>query len=293
MKNFLTLVLALLCFSLSSASARDIPAFVSVEWLSQNLESPNLFILDIRNKDSYQQGHIPGSLNAPFSSWVAQRDEILLELPSGKALKELLGGLGLSRDALVVIVNKTDTDWNRADATRVAWTCILAGIHNASVLDGGFNRWLRMGLPSSAETVPARNDTFDSPLDTSCLIRKEELMGSTDQYTIIDGRIPEEYFGITPGYGHIPGAHNLPVPWLFNSDGTLRQVSELKAMASSVVGSTKDKPVVVYCQVGGFASALWFILTEELGYQNVRIFDGSYQEWSQDPEAPITSFCWE
>ncbi|MEJ2108313.1 MAG: rhodanese-like domain-containing protein [Acidobacteriota bacterium] len=293
MNNLLVLVLYLLFFTLGSASPRDIPAFVSAEWLSQNLERPNLFILDIRNKDSYQQGHIPGSLHAPFSSWVAQRDNLLLELPPEKALREHLGSLGLSRDALVVIVNKTDTDWNRADATRVAWTCILAGVQNASVLDGGINRWLRLGLPTSAETVPARIRNFDSPLDTSSLIQKEELMGSTDRFTIIDGRIPEEYFGIPPGYGHIPGAHNLPVPWLFNSDGTIREASELKAMASSVVGSIKDEPVVVYCQVGGFASALWFILTEKLEYRNVRIFDGSYQEWSQDPDAPVASFCWE
>ena len=110
---------------------------------------------------------------------------------------------------------------------------------------------------------------------------------------IVDARTPEDYFGITEESGHIPGARNLPVPWIYSDDGTLRSNAELKAMASGVVGEPSTEEIIVYCQVGGFASAAWFVFSEVLGYHNVRVYDGSFQQWLQDPKAPVTKFQWD
>jgi thiosulfate/3-mercaptopyruvate sulfurtransferase len=69
--------------------------------------------------------------------------------------------------------------------------------------------------------------------------------------------------------------------WKSNPDGTYayRDKSTLGAMASGVIGKHRDKEIIVYCGVGGYASSWWFVLTQVLGYDNVRIFDGSAQEW--------------
>jgi thiosulfate/3-mercaptopyruvate sulfurtransferase len=287
---FILLVLTLLP---RFAPCRDLPAFVTSEWLAANLDNPVVVVLDIRSADLYKNNHIPGALNAPFAEWVTQNEGLLLELPSDAAVQGLLGKLGISVDSLVVVVNKTDTEWNRADATRVAWTCISAGIRNTSVLDGGVNRWLKLRMPLAEEGTVPTPVAFRHPLDHSSLIEKEALMQGLRTSIIVDARTPEDYFGITDDSGHIPGARNLPAPWIYSDDGTVRNVDELKAMAEGVVGKPSAREIVVYCQVGGFASTAWFLLSEVLRYPDVRIYDGSFQQWLLDPKAPVIKFRWE
>lgn len=286
---------AFLCLMLLPrfAPCRDLPAFVSAEWLHAHLGSSGLIVLDIRSIDLYKKGHVPEALDAPFSEWVTQNSGLLLELPSSSSIQELLGRLGVSVDSHVVVVNKTDTDWNRADATRVAWTCIAAGIRNSAVLDGGFNRWQKLRLPVSSEDVVPLAGTFDHPVSRASVIQKEELMQKLGTALIVDARTPEDYFGITAEGGHIPGARNLPAPWIYRDDGTLRSTAELKAMAAGVIGEPSTREIVVYCEVGGFASTAWFLFSEVLGYPKVRIYDGSFQQWLQDPKAPVTKFQWD
>jgi thiosulfate/3-mercaptopyruvate sulfurtransferase len=67
---------------------------------------------------------------------------------------------------------------------------------------------------------------------------------------------------------------------IWNEDGTYRSVEELDQLVLSVVGD-KDKEIVVYCGVGGYASTWWFVLTEVLDYKHVKIFDGAAQEWAK------------
>ena len=61
----------------------------------------------------------------------------------------------------------------------------------------------------------------------------------------------------------------------------------LKSMASAVVGDDLNREIIVYCDTGKFATGWWFVLTEVLGYKNVKNYDGSTQEWMRDPNAPV------
>jgi len=275
-----------------SAIARSIPPIVSVEWLSQNLNAPNLVIVDIRSFELFKMSHIPGAIHIPFSDWVRQDEQRMLELPETQTLRELLGILGITADSTIVVVNKTDTDWNRADATRVAWSCIVSGIQNVSVLDGGYNRWLNRKLPVTVDIVPSVTIHYDGVIDPTVTI-KTTVMDTIGKSAIIDARLPEDYFGLTKEKGHIKSALNLPAPWAYNTDGTFRDEADLKAMASGLISRDLQNEIIVYCEVGGFASTWWFILSEVLGYKNVKLYDGSFQEWSQDPDAPTTKFRWD
>ena len=53
----------------------------------------------------------------------------------------------------------------------------------------------------------------------------------------------------------------------------------MQDIATDVVGSDKDKEIIAYCGVGGYASTVWFVLTQILDYTNVKVYDGSAQEW--------------
>ena len=64
-------------------------------------------------------------------------------------------------------------------------------------------------------------------------------------------------------------------------------------MASAVIGEDASEEIIAYCGVGGYASSLWFVLHEVLGYTDVKIYDGSMQEWTADPEAPLVKYICE
>ena len=277
----------------SFSANRNLPAIVSADWLERNLTDPNLVIVDIRSHELFEKGHIPGAVHGPFSRWIHHDGNVMLELPAGENIRNLIGELGITGESQVVVVNRTDTDYNRADATRVVWTCIVSGIVNASVLDGGYNRWLKLGKPVTVDAALPDAVGYSGTTNTSSLISKSEVMNKIRSAILLDARIPEDYFGITEGKGHIKNAVNLPAPWAFNSDGTFRNQSDLKAMASEIVGRNAQKEIIVYCEVGGFASTWWFILSEVLGYADVKLYDGSFQEWSSDPEAPVTRYRWD
>jgi thiosulfate/3-mercaptopyruvate sulfurtransferase len=291
--------ITLLCLSLISilvwpqrALSRGIDPIVSTDWLEQNLTGLDLFVLDIRNSEQYKKGHIPQSINAPFSSWVVESNEVSLELPTDEALRKLLGDYGLQKDSAVVVVNRVDTDFSRSDATRVAWTCVVAGIRNVAVLDGGYNKWLKEKKPVSTEARVPNSTEYAGNVNRSSLALKSQVLLAIGKSILLDTRIPEDYFGITPKSGHIKTSVNLPAPWAYTSDGRFRSTEELRAFAGGVLGGKNSREIIAYCGVGGFASTWWFLLTQLLGYQNVKVYDGSFQEWSADPNAPVVLYRW-
>lgn len=112
---------------------------------------------------------------------------------------------------------------------------------------------------------------------------------------LIDARDAEQFFGVAAcpfaGVGgHIPTARSLPAPWLWDADGGYRPVNELRAMAEGVAGPNFGQEIVTYCGVGGFGAALWFVLTRMLGYENVKIYDGSAEAWVKGDA--MISYCW-
>ena len=70
--------------------SRDIATIVATDWLEKNLKDSRINILDIRTAAQYQNGHIPGSVNAPLSLWAPASNDLSLELPSDEALRDIL-----------------------------------------------------------------------------------------------------------------------------------------------------------------------------------------------------------
>ena len=272
--------------------AQDMPPLVSAGWLSQNLGNDGIAVLDIRPPDQFKEGHIPGSLNTPLRFWAVSKDGLTMELPSDVALRNLLGTFGIHPSSRVVVVTGTETDFSRSDATRVAWTCMIAGIKSVAVLDGGYNQWIAGGGTISGEPSRVHPIKYQGTIDRSSWISRHDVLDDIGKATIVDTRTPEDYFGMTSQPGHIRTALNLPAPWAFTDSGAYRQKSTLERMAEGVLGSDRSKEVIVYCGVGGYASTWWFLLTQMLGYRDVKLYDGSMEEWIKDPDAPVQTYSW-
>jgi len=304
--------------------SRDIEPIVSTDWLEDNFGAEDLVILDVRSPDEYTAGHIPDSINVPIafpvSAWTAMRGDIFYEVPPAEELFDTIGNAGITGDSLVVVVGRTcdlpgvPAAYSTADANRVAITLIYAGIRNVAVLDGGFDKWSAEGKATSTELVTPTAVTYIGEANEAMFVSKayveKKIRRKWGASVILDGRDPEFYFGIgmEPFYtraGHIPGATCLPAPYFWDAtvDGagatiymTYKDTAVLKDMASGAVGKrmfSKAKEIIVYCGVGGYASTLWFVLHEVAGYKNVKIFDGSAQEWTADPDAPVVLYQWE
>ena len=51
--------------------------------------------------------------------------------------------------------------------------------------------------------------------------------------------------------------------------------------------ATPDRNIISYCRLSHRATLAYFALTELLGYENVRSYDGSWTEWGSVVGVPI------
>ena len=278
---------------------RAIPPLVSTHWLAKNINDSGLVIIDIRRSEEYTAGHIPNAINVPFPSWAITKNDLLLELPEVGNLFNTIGSAGIKSNSKVVIVNKTDTQFNLADTTRVACTLLYGGVKNVAILNGGYNKWVREKKPVSNENIQPTPVAYRAKLNKGMFVSKDYVTKMAGKSAVIvDARAPTDFFGVTQDLfteraGHIPGATCLPAPWVWTENGTYRNTRELRGMALGIVGRDKSRETIIYCGVGGYSSTWWFVLTELLGYADVKIYDGSAQEWTRDPQAPVVRYRWD
>ena len=139
------------------------PLLVSTAWHAQHVNDPDLVLLPVGTRPTYDAGHIA---NARF---VTLRDvmagdpsptTLTLELPPLDVLRDRLAALGISNRSRVVVY-QSDDQWTQS--TRVMLTLDYAGLANVSWLDGGQKAWTKAKLPLSTD-VPAVAAGTLSPL---------------------------------------------------------------------------------------------------------------------------------
>jgi thiosulfate/3-mercaptopyruvate sulfurtransferase len=277
--------------------ARDAGPVVSADWVEKNLANPKLKLVDIRKLEEYKDGHIPGSLSAFYGIWAVKRGTNQNELPAPDDLTDAIRALGIEKDSLVVVVGKTDTPSDLVGITRVAWTLIYGGMENVSILDGGYNKWLNDKKAVSKDITKAVPSAYQPVWNKNIIAAKDYMTKMMKQSRIVDTRLPDAFFGVVKldfvaRAGHVPGAVCLPSVWIFTKDGTIKSRDDLEAMASGVLGKDKEREIIIYCDTGKFCTGWWFILSEMLGYKNVKNYDGAMEEWAKDPQAPMVKYSW-
>jgi thiosulfate/3-mercaptopyruvate sulfurtransferase len=280
---------------------RCIDAIVSTEWLAEHL-GDDLVIIDIRWAEHHAAGHIPGAISVPFgliSAW-ADSGELTLELPRVEDLFKTIGDCGITARSRVVIVGPAPEPgvppYALADPARVAATLMYAGVKNVAVLSGGHAKWSAEGRRVETVEPMVVPIPYSAVVDSDTWVSTEYVKDGIGKAVLIDGRNPEDYFGVaidafSDMRGHIATARCLPAIWLWEPDGTYRSIELIGNMVAGVVGDDKDQEVIAYCGAGGYASLWWFVLTQVLDYTNVKIYDGSMEAWV-DEGNPIVAYTW-
>ncbi|WEL17959.1 Rhodanese-related sulfurtransferase [Halorhabdus sp. SVX81] len=277
---------------------RSINPIVSTEWLADRRTDEDLVVVDARGPTAYEEGHIPGAVNAPKWTWMDAEADLLLTLPSAADLFETLGSLGIDSDSRVVVVGGTEDTFALADAANAADTLVYAGLDDVSILDGGYTKWADEGRPTEDGAVTPTPAEYTGTLDEQMFVTKDEVASRLGDVPLLDTRSPEAYFGamqedFTDRPGHIPGASCLPAAWIWTDEGTFKPPEELEPFVEGLVGDDRTKEVVLYCGASPFSKSWRYVIQEMLGYENARVYNGAAQEWTQDPDAPLNRYCWE
>lgn len=303
----------------TTQSSRSVDAIVSTQWLSDHIEDANLVILDLRDPKIYANGHIKGSVNitAPgnfFECFMDPDCGLWLELPSDDALFKTIGDLGITSESTVVLFGQTDISnslqaghYGLTLSARVAITLLYAGIENVAILEGGYTKWVAEGRSISTENVVPNSSVYKGVTNEAIFVQKAYVEAKLGKSILVDTREANAYFGIERGFlsageGHIPTSKLLPALWIWtNSEDQAGEPTWLSwmdapkigEMATAILGENKEMEIIVYCGAGGYASPVYFILSEQLKYKNVKFYDGSMQDWTADPDAPVVKYKYE
>lgn len=261
---------------------------VSPAWLAQHVTDPDLVLLHVGAKATYDAGHIPNARLVTLrdvAAGDATATTLTLEMPPADVLRDRLAALGISNRSRIVVY-QSDDQWTQS--TRVMLTLDYAGLSNVSWLDGGQKGWTKAGQALSID-VPAVKTGDLSPLKTRPVVVDADFVKAhlnTPAFAIVDARAPAFYDGSRTGgrapaehkTGHIAGALNAPFDSFTSADVQLRPADEIAAVFTRA-GVKPGDTVIGYCHIGQQATAMLFA-ARTLGYR-VLLYDGSFEDWSK------------
>lgn len=275
---------------------------VSTDWLAEHLDDANLRIVDIRghvlpasqptphyfsHADDYAKSHIPGAV---FVDWVKEitdpADPRHAKIAPPERYAAVMSRLGIDANSYVVAYD----DAAGMFAARLWWSLNYYGHTSVAVLDGGWNKWIAEGRPTTDE-IPKVTPTRFNAVPNPAIFRSGEQVLEQLQTSqrLLDVRTPEEFSGKisrASRSGHIPTAVNLPRSLLIHGDGTLLSPEALRRRFASAGISGDSSDVVFYCN-GGVSASFGLLALRAAGYEGGSMYDGSWKDWGNDETKPI------
>lgn len=290
--------LSLPFFLLTAVSAKtppfknfDHPRLIDTGELVGLVDHPSVRIVDMRSSLlDYLRGHLPNAVYLHFENLRVPRNGIPGQTPDRISLEKLIGDyLSVSNDMWVVLYSeKSDPN-----ATFLLWVLDFLGHKRVGVLNGGWEKWISERLPTTQAYPLVLPKKFFGRVKQETLAEKKwvrDRLFAKDR-VIVDARPAKQYSGEEGEEirrGHIPGAKN--VFWETTLEGDevriWKKKEELERLFAES-GVSRDKEVIVHSRTGREASHVYFTLKYILDFPHVRLYRGSWVEWSVDRNMPI------
>lgn len=299
MNKMINVLTAVFLFGGLSVSVQAATPLVDVEWVKQNIGKPGVVFLDLRRPSSYKKGHVPGAVFTSYvrDGWRVKNDAGTIGmLPPVENLTTLIGGLGIGNDDHVVLLPAGNNSTDMGIGTRIYWTFKVLGHDKVSILNGGMRVYKKAKKPANPLEEGINQPvakTFNAELKQQLVLSMSQVKQSLDAGAVfVDSRTDDQFMGLNKyrkakRIGTITGSINLPQDWTtVGGKGVFRDKAALETIFASR-GVPTSGEVVTFCNTGHWASIDWFVLSELLGNDDARMYDGSMVEWSADPSMPM------
>lgn len=247
-------------------------------------------LLDVRwaldgskGRGTYLGGHLPGAVYVDLDTELAApaRPEAGRHpLPAAEDFAATLRRAGVTAHGTVVAYD----DGDGAPAARLVWMLRALG-HRAAVLSGGVAAW--DGPLETEDVHPEPGDVPVRDWPAARLATADEV--AAGEALVVDARAAARYRGevepVDPRAGHVPGAVNLPYSGNLDESGRFLPPRELRARFEAA-GVREDRETIVYCG-SGVTAAHDLLALESAGFTRLRLFPGSWSQWSADAARPV------
>jgi len=270
-------------------------SLVSTQWVADHGSDANVRLVEVDvDTSAYEQGHIAGAVTWNWQSQLQQN--VARDIVSRSEMEALLGGSGISPNTTIILYG----DNNNWFAAWAFWQLRYYGHQDVKLMNGGRALWLAENRPVTTD-VPSYAATGYSITTENADLRalRDYVLQAVNSgsHALVDVRSPDEFSGAlnappnlpqegSQRNGHIPGAANVPWGQAVNEDGTFKSADELSELYGGR-GVDGSRETIAYCRIGERSSHTWFVLSQLLGYDNVRNYDGSWTEWGSIVGAPI------
>ncbi len=288
-----------------SGGYRHPEVLASTQWLAEHLDDPTVRIVDLRygvradadgtfhgasGLDAYNEGHIPGALFVDVLADLADPDDpVPRNILSPERFGALMGRLGVGDDTTVVVYDDRGGTW----AARLWWALRYYGHDAVKLLNGGLTAWLAESREIQTDTRVIEPAHFHPRRRSELSATREQVQEGIGraEVCIVDALPAPFYAGdaclfSTHRAGHIPTAVNVPAPDNVDPLSQTLLPAEVLADLWRNAGVSPRQQVLTYCGSGTYGAFDLFVLYP-LGYENVSLYDGSWQEWGADPALPV------
>ena len=254
---------------------------ISTTDLAKEIDNPNLVLIDARSFKEYSQGHISGAVNLDLFAyhWFDTTQQGLQIF--NEQTKKILSFVGVTSSKKVVFYD----DVSGMLAARGVWMLMYFSHNNVFMLDGGIKKWQADKLVLETKTNGFTPSNFDGKPNPQILADYDYVKQNLGKAILIDARSEAEFTGdVIRGArrGHIPGAINVDFSANISENGTIKDDKQL----SELYKIPKDAQIITYCQ-GAYRAANSFLALKKLGFEKIKVYLGSWGEWSNRTELPI------
>ncbi len=263
---------------------------ISIDWLSQNIDAPNLVILDATikkvttNDTSSEITEKQQIKNTRFLDIKNTFSDLSSEFPntmlSPEKFTEAARQLGICNDSIIVVYDELGI----YSSPRVWWMFKAMGHHNIAVLDGGLPEWKKAGLSLEkiTEYIGEKSD-FIANYNANYMNNYHDVSDAIndDTISILDARSENRFNGLEDEprkglrSGHIPNSINLPYSKLIEN-GKMKSKNELKTIFTELV---KEENKIIFSCGSGITACILALGAEIAGLNNLSVYDGSWTEW--------------
>lgn len=278
---------------------------VTTAWLAEHLGEPGLRIFDCTvylrpdpsgaapyrpeaGRADYDEGHIPGAGFIDLQAELSRQDtDLHFMRPAPADFAAAMGRHGVGPGARVVLYSRGHIMW----ATRVWWMLRAYGFDNASVLDGGWEKWLAEGRPVSTDPCRYPPARFEAEYRSDLFVDREEMLATRGEEDIctINALNPEFHTGDGPSRygrpGRVPNSVNVPARGLIAEDNSFVSLETAAAIFRGV-GAEPGRRIITYCG-GGISATVDNLMLHRLGFDDIATYDASMGEWARDDSLPI------